>query len=201
MRRAANDEKLYTIAKKLSHGECISKSWLKQSKRLVPLLPNLIHQNSKASYYRILADHILKKATPILKLYPEPIETSLYALNDLIDEDDGDVKKATTDDNVVEMKSSSQEADPIGGSSTTKKKRKKCSDDNDEDERLERKFEYLMRSINEMRPPVLAEKDQNLAELNNGYLINTDSILSKRNFDFSFDVYDLFDLYICIFIC
>ncbi len=50
------------------------------SRRLIPLLPRL-QQNSSvstvSSYYRILADQILKTAQPILKLYPEAENTKL----------------------------------------------------------------------------------------------------------------------------
>lgn len=77
LRRAVNDERLYTIAKRLSRGECVSSGWLEQSRRLIPLLPRLQHNSntSKSTYYRILADHILNTSQKILKLYPEPDNT------------------------------------------------------------------------------------------------------------------------------
>lgn len=71
LRRAMNDDKLYTIAKLLSHGDCVSSEWIKQSKRLIPLLPSLQSTNSTSNYYRILADQIISKAEPIFNLFPE----------------------------------------------------------------------------------------------------------------------------------
>ena len=78
MRRACNDEKLFTIAKKLSRGECVTSEWIVQSKRMIPLLPRLqqTKNSSLPSYYRILADHILQNSRPMLKLYSQPSETS-----------------------------------------------------------------------------------------------------------------------------
>lgn len=70
-RRACNDDKLYTIAKYLSHGDCVSTEWIKQSKRNIPLLPSLQGTNTSSCYYRILADQILSKAEPVFSLYPE----------------------------------------------------------------------------------------------------------------------------------
>jgi hypothetical protein len=88
MRRACNDEKLYTIAKKLSYGECINSEWITQSKRSIPLLPRLQQTNrtSKPSYYKILADHILENSKPILDLYSHPSETSRLRKNDFENE-------------------------------------------------------------------------------------------------------------------
>lgn len=40
LRRATNDEKLFTIAKRLSCTNCVSKEWIKESKRQIPLLGN-----------------------------------------------------------------------------------------------------------------------------------------------------------------
>jgi hypothetical protein len=77
LRRATNDEKLFTIAKRLSCGECVSKEWTRHSKRLVPLLPTLDAPESDRSYYRILADHVLAKALPVLSLYPDGEEPEL----------------------------------------------------------------------------------------------------------------------------
>ena len=80
MRRACNDEKLFTIADKLSHGKCTTNEWSTQSKRMIPMLPRLHHQTSPSSapsYYRILADHIIQNSKPILNLYAEPSDTSL----------------------------------------------------------------------------------------------------------------------------
>ncbi len=65
---------MYTIAKRLSHGECVRSEWTKQSKRLIPLLPRLEYQSKTNDYYRILADHIVAKSRPILNLYPEPYD-------------------------------------------------------------------------------------------------------------------------------
>ena len=80
MRRACNDEKLFTIAKKLSHGDCATNEWSTQSKRLIPLLPRLQQtcHSSKPSYYRILADHILQNSKSMLNIYTEPSETSIH---------------------------------------------------------------------------------------------------------------------------
>jgi len=54
LRRAVNDEKLYTIAKRLSHGECVTSEWLQQSRRMIPLLPRLQHNSnvSRLQYSR-----------------------------------------------------------------------------------------------------------------------------------------------------
>ena len=87
LRRASNDEKLYTIAKRFSHGECVTSEWKKQSKRLIPLLPRLEYQSNTDDYYRILADHIVSKSRPILNLYPEPLEI-VKTINELENEDD-----------------------------------------------------------------------------------------------------------------
>ena len=73
---------MYTIAKRLSHGECVSSEWIKQSKRLVPLLPSLQAESNKSAYYRILADHIVAKSRPVLNLYPN--------VNEMCDVDDED---------------------------------------------------------------------------------------------------------------
>lgn len=55
---------------------------MKQSKRLVPLLPSLQAESNKSAYYRILADHIVAKSRPVLNLYPNVNETC-----DMDDED------------------------------------------------------------------------------------------------------------------
>ena len=68
MRRAANDEALHTIARRLSHGECFSNEWDKHSKRFVPTIPRL--NNESDTFYRILADHIVAKSQIVLDLYP-----------------------------------------------------------------------------------------------------------------------------------
>ena len=46
---------------------------------MIPMLPRLHHTSSSsaASYYRILADHIIQNSKPILNLYANPSETSL----------------------------------------------------------------------------------------------------------------------------
>lgn len=59
---------IINCTKLLSHGDCVSTEWVKQSKRSVPLLPSLQSSNN---YYRILADQILSKAEPVYRLYPE----------------------------------------------------------------------------------------------------------------------------------
>lgn len=46
LRRAVNDERLFTIAKRLSHDECVTSEWLQQSRRLIPLLPRLQHNSN-----------------------------------------------------------------------------------------------------------------------------------------------------------
>lgn len=71
VRRACNDDKLYTIAKLLSHGDCVSTEWISHSKRSIPLLPSFQATNASSCYYRILADQILSKAEPVFSLYPE----------------------------------------------------------------------------------------------------------------------------------
>ena len=84
LRRAANDEALHTIARRLSHGECFSKEWSKHAKRFVPLLPRLNTESD--SFYRILADHIVAKSQLVLDLYP-PCDTEENAPAEDLDYD------------------------------------------------------------------------------------------------------------------
>jgi hypothetical protein len=93
-RRAMNDERLHTIAKRLSCGESVSSEWIKQSKRFVPLLPSL--ETETDSYYRLLADHLLNTAMPVLSMYPDPPTQQPSSLNDLNEEKD---EQETTKEN------------------------------------------------------------------------------------------------------
>ena len=161
LRRAANDEKLYTIAKKLSHGECVSKEWIKQSKRLIPLLPNFLHQNSKAAYYRILADHIVKKASPILQVYPEPYETSLMAASE-------DTEQQAHEDSLVKISSDVSYQDLVTAA--------KNGDDAHLRPKNGRMVKKKRKKIERLR---LAEQDQNLLELGSGYLVNASAVIGK----------------------
>merc|ERR1712071_510482 len=106
LRRANNDELLFTIAKRLSHGESVSAEWTRHSKRAIPLLPRLdlglwpqseeddgedgVVVGRKASRkYRILADHIVAKSRPILQMFPDPstTQTTTTATTTAIKED------------------------------------------------------------------------------------------------------------------
>lgn len=107
LRRASNDEKLFTIAKRLSRGECISSEWIKQSKRLVPLLPTLNTNNSRI-YYRILADHIVSKSQPVLNLYPSSNTdkndtTDSDTAAETVDFDDYRIKPIRDEENLVHL--------------------------------------------------------------------------------------------------
>lgn len=79
--RAVNDDRLFNIAKRLSHGrDEISAEWLKQCKRNVPLLSTFhTHSvlvasdcggnSSSNDQYRVLADQILARVQPALNFY------------------------------------------------------------------------------------------------------------------------------------
>ena len=162
------------MAKKLSHGECVSKEWIKQSKRLVPLLPNFLHQNSKAAYYRILADHILKKANPILQLYPEPFETAAPVVGGVVDEAachavPSAAAATTADDSLVKLSSDLNELTKSsavnGGIEETSKVKNG------------RLLKKKRRKLERLR---LAEQNQNLLELESGYLAKSSSVIGKH---------------------
>lgn len=77
LRRAANDERLCTIARRLSCGGSVSAEWTRQAKRVVPLLPTLDYANSEPTgqnFFRVLADHVLVKTLPVLHSYPDASE-------------------------------------------------------------------------------------------------------------------------------
>lgn len=146
MRRAYNDEKLYTIAKKLSHGECINSEWITQSKRSIPLLPRLQQTNrtSKPSYYKILADHILENSKPILDLYSHPSETSRLRKNDF-------------------------------GNENLKIKKEFIEDNNEPVKKLENKSKKL-KSENENNDTKISTEKSNILYLANGYAVSSNFV-------------------------
>jgi hypothetical protein len=179
MRRALNDEKLYTIAKRLSHGESLTTQWEVESKRLIPLLPRLQQQNNTNTYYRIVADHILKKAEPCLNLYPQPVDTQCeYNNNNNSDLDENQynydiVKKV---DNKM-INNDGINNDHLSNNEkrlTTKRKKKSfrnfldsTTNDNNGD------------NSNQVK---IADTNQNMVYLANGYSVDSNSVQSKFYF-------------------
>ena len=149
LRRALNDEKLYTIAKRLSHGECISNEWTSQSARLFPLLPRLQQTTSATACYRILADHILKNSQSVLKLYPEPDDTKTVTESEEIEVPDDVANKA------------------VKGVRTRRKRRTIEAIKSDE------------ASLNAKTKVKPAQKNQDIVFLNNGYAVCTKHVQSN----------------------
>ena len=157
LRRALNDEKLHTIAKRLSHGECIASEWTSQSRRLIPLLPRLQQTSSSANaYYRILADHILKSAQPVLKLYPEPENTKMCSSES---DQNGEVDENERGENLRRK-------------TKTKKKFARSEETNDK--------------ANNKSKLKVAQKNQDILFLNSGYTVCAKHVEGKANFNVLF---------------
>ena len=144
----------------MSHGECVVSEWLLHSRRLIPLLPRL-QQNSlvstASSYYKILADQILKTGQPILKLYPEAEDT----------------KNPQSDSESMEIRPSSIKFDKTHNlHKIIKKKRKKfeCNliENNNDASNKQVKTKIQM-----------AEKDHDMLYLPNGYAISSKFVEGK----------------------
>lgn len=174
MRRACNDEKLYTIAKKLSHGECVTSEWLIQSKRFIPLLPRL-QQTNTSSYYRILADHILKNSKPILKLYSNPCDTKSTSESVTIKKEPGE--ETQKEDKVDEIKTSERKK---MSQRLIKKKIKQEENGNkiEESRAVEKENENL---VVDPKAEVSAIEENNVFYLANGYAISSNFVQVKSN--------------------
>ena len=74
LRRAVNDEKLNTIAKRLSSNKLIiNKKWQQESKRTIPVLPRI----PPTTYYKLIADQLVDKSKQYLEALAHPSETGL----------------------------------------------------------------------------------------------------------------------------
>jgi hypothetical protein len=72
LRRAVNDEKLHTIAKRLSSNKTnINKKWQQESKRTVPVLPRI----PPSTYYKMIADQLVGKSKIYLEALTQPSDT------------------------------------------------------------------------------------------------------------------------------
>jgi hypothetical protein len=95
LRRAINDEKLYTIAKRLSSTSAnLNTKWQLEAKRTIPVLPKL----PPSTYYKILADQLIGKSKDFFESLPQPSETELKPLI-LAVKDPNLVESSTTDNN------------------------------------------------------------------------------------------------------
>ena len=74
VRRALNDEKLHTIAKRLStSNKNINEKWQQEAKRAIPVMPRI----PPSTYYKLLADQLVQKSKFYLEALPQPLETEL----------------------------------------------------------------------------------------------------------------------------
>ena len=79
LRRVVNDEKLYTIAKRLSSSNTNTNTkWLLESKRSVPVLPRL----PPSTYYKLLADQLVEKSKGYVDALAIPSDTEFKHNND-----------------------------------------------------------------------------------------------------------------------
>lgn len=100
IRRAINDETLYTIAKRLSSessNHTVNQRWQLEAKRLIPVLPRL----TPNTYYKIIADNIIEKSKHLIESLVEPNETECREKNLNQNQSTSKLTKPVDDPNLI----------------------------------------------------------------------------------------------------